>query len=110
MASILPLTILFFQTFGAWFIAELILQLTPIDSGNTLGDELESYLLTWWSSAAEQHFLKPGQNQCWSALRPISLSDDLLGHQETFVCFPYDNGDDDDKLYIHVDDRDKQAV
>ena len=36
MASILPLT---FQTLGAGFIAELILQLTPIDSGNTLGDE-----------------------------------------------------------------------
>ena len=45
MASILPLTILFFQTLGAGCIAELILQLTPIDSGNTLGDEQESHLL-----------------------------------------------------------------
>ena len=94
MASILPLTI---QILGVGFIAEHILQLTPIDSGNTLGDEGKSYLLTWWSGAAEWHFLKTGQNQCWSALWPISLSDDLLG-------------DDDDKLYIHVDDRDKQAA
>ena len=43
MASILPLTI---QILGVGFIAEHILQLTPIDSGNTLGDEGKSYLLT----------------------------------------------------------------